>query len=180
MTDWSETVRQHGPAVWRTASRLLGNDADASDCFQETFVSAVRLSRQQTIRCWPATLKRIATARALESLRKRYQDKKRNEREVHLEDVDISAPDPSQGALNREFANDVRKALMMIDEQQAEVFCLIAFEEFSYREAARQLNLSVSHVGVLLHRAKIELRGILPAHTPHQTDAVPIGENNER
>jgi len=31
----------HGPLVWQTAWRLLGHEADAADCFQETFVSAM-------------------------------------------------------------------------------------------------------------------------------------------
>src|SRR5262249_50765402 len=31
MTDWSQVVQQHGPMVWRTAHRLLNNEADAAD-----------------------------------------------------------------------------------------------------------------------------------------------------
>jgi hypothetical protein len=38
MTDWSQVVQEHGPLVWRTAYRLLGNEADAADCFQRAFV----------------------------------------------------------------------------------------------------------------------------------------------
>ena len=41
MTDWEHVVRTHGPLVWQTAWRLLGQEADAADCFQETFVSAM-------------------------------------------------------------------------------------------------------------------------------------------
>jgi len=33
MTDWSQIVERHGPAVWRMAVRLLSNEADAADCF---------------------------------------------------------------------------------------------------------------------------------------------------
>ncbi|HEV2948238.1 MAG TPA: sigma factor [Gemmataceae bacterium] len=74
MTDWSQIVEQHGPAVWRTAVRLLRNEADAADCFQRTFVSALEFSRKQTVRNWPALLKQFVTARAIERLRQRRQD----------------------------------------------------------------------------------------------------------
>ncbi len=39
MDDWSEIVRLHGPMVWATACRLVGDHADAADCFQEAFVA---------------------------------------------------------------------------------------------------------------------------------------------
>jgi RNA polymerase sigma factor (sigma-70 family) len=71
MTDWSQIVEQHGPQVWRTAQRLLRHEADAADCFQRTFIAALEISRKQTVRHWPALLRRIATARALEQLRQR-------------------------------------------------------------------------------------------------------------
>ena len=166
MTDWLAIVREHGPLVWRTAYRLLGNESDSNDCFQDTFVSAVKLSRREEIGSWPAVLKRIATVRALEQLRKRYREANRNEEWPDVAFVDQLAPDPSQVTLNREIANDVLRALSKIDQQQAEVFCLIAIEDFSYREAARQLDITVNHVGVLLHRAKHELQRLLIHHAP--------------
>ena len=34
MTDWKSIVHEHKRLVWHTVYRLLGNDADALDCFQ--------------------------------------------------------------------------------------------------------------------------------------------------
>lgn len=178
MTDWLEIVRQHGPLVWRTAYRLLGNEPDANDCFQDTFVSAVKLSRRENFRSWAAVLKRIATVRALEQLRKRYRDANRNEEWSDVPVIDQHSIDPGQGVLDGEVANDILRALTQIDKQQAEVFCLIAIEEFSYREAARQLDISISHVGVLLHRAKHELQNLLLHHAPSLTGQSPTRKNN--
>jgi len=31
--DWQLIVNEQGPLVWQTAYRLLGNEADAADCF---------------------------------------------------------------------------------------------------------------------------------------------------
>ena len=35
MPDWQELMNRDGKAVWQTAYRLLGNRADADECFQE-------------------------------------------------------------------------------------------------------------------------------------------------
>ena len=67
MVDWSQIVEQHGPLVWKTVYRLLRHDADAADCFQRTFLSALELSRTQAIHNWPGLLRRLGTARALEA-----------------------------------------------------------------------------------------------------------------
>src|SRR5262249_36846323 len=75
--DWSQIVQQHGPLVWTTVYRLFRHDADAADCFQRTFLSALVLSRNQTIRNWPGILKRLGTARALETLRQRLRQGQR-------------------------------------------------------------------------------------------------------
>src|SRR5438270_871168 len=75
MTDWSQIVQEHGPMVWRTARRLLDNDADAGDCFQRTFVSALEFARKEAVRNWAALLQRLVTARALECLRQRRRDR---------------------------------------------------------------------------------------------------------
>src|SRR6187549_1806687 len=81
MTDWEGIVRDHGPAVWRTAHRLLGNRADADECFQETFADAVEFTRRkiQPVREWRALLVRLSTARAVDRLRQRVR---RTSREV--------------------------------------------------------------------------------------------------
>jgi len=64
--DWQMIVKKHGPAVWQTAYRLLGNHTDAADCFQETFVSALKVSRKQRVRNFSALLVRLATMRAID------------------------------------------------------------------------------------------------------------------
>ena len=77
MVDWSQIVQQHGRLVWTTVYRLVRHDADAADCFQRTFLSALVLSRTQTVRSWPGLLQRLGTARALEALRQRVRQAQR-------------------------------------------------------------------------------------------------------
>lgn len=164
MTDWPELVRTHGPLVWRTAYRLLAHHADAADCFQRTFLSAVELAARQTVRHWPAVLVRLATARALEQLRQRY----RNVGRCGSLPDDPPGPvaDPLDAAAAGELADALRRALAVIDPAQAEVFCLVCVEGRSNADAAAHLRLTANHVGVLLYRARLALREKLKAFDP--------------
>ncbi len=166
MTDWSQVVEQYGPIVWKTVCRLLNHEADAADCFQNAFLSALELSRREEIRNWPALLARLATARALERLRQRCRD---STRLVTLADrplVDAKAVAPSRAAESRELAEHLRVALAELDARQAQVFCLACLEGLSYGEVAKHLGVTVNHVGVLLNRARSGLRERLQAHSP--------------
>src|SRR4051794_35257622 len=95
MPDWDAIVGQHGRLVWRTAYRLLGNDADAGDCFQETFLSALTAARRERIENWAGFLRRLATTRALDRLRRRLGQSGRG---GHLSDA-ATVPCPAPGPL---------------------------------------------------------------------------------
>lgn len=181
MTDWQQIVEAHGPLVWRTAQRLLRHESDASDCFQRTFLSALDWTRSrpgEPIRHWPALLKRIATSRALEQLRKRIRENNRFKNHNHRPDHDsISTIDELSDASiqesfevtsDNELAEQLRSVLATIDERQAEVFCLACLDDCSYQEIAEQLQMTVNHVGVTLNRAKAALREKLKSHDPKQ------------
>jgi len=175
MTDWEEIVREFGPVVWRTAFRLLGRDADAADCHQMTFLAAVELESTQSIRNWPAVLKRIATARALEQLRARYRSASRSAAIQHEILPDPESPDPFERAATGELAQALRRALTAIDPTQADIFCLVCIEELSYRDAAVQLGITPNHAGVLLNRARAALRDRLGAFDPNRA-RIPRGQ----
>jgi RNA polymerase sigma-70 factor, ECF subfamily len=166
MTDWSQIVQQYGPMVWRTARRLVNNEADASDCFQRAFVSALELERAQAIRNWPALLKRLATTRAVECLRRRRRASDRRSALPEASVIDRKGVGPLQAAQASELAEHLREAVADLDAQQARVFCLACLEGLSYQEIAEQLGVTVNHVGVLLHRARSNLQGRLQAHEP--------------
>jgi RNA polymerase sigma-70 factor (ECF subfamily) len=166
MTDWSHTVQEYGPIVWKTVYRLLNNEADAADCFQDTFVSAVNLSRAQIVRNWPGLLKRLATARALDRLRQRRRESSRCTGMPEGFHPTEKAADPSRVAESHELTVHLRSALASLDSRQAEVFCLACLEDFDYRQIAEHLGLTVDHVGVLLSRARASLRERLQAHAP--------------
>ena len=172
MTDWQRIVNDHNGLVWRTAYRLVGNEADAADCLQETFISAWKLSRRQAVTSWPGLLRRLATHRALDKLRSRS----RQPGNVALDDWMAAVSDVSEPvaqAQAAELSARLRVALTELPSKQAEVFCLRFLEELSYAEIAGQLQLKTSAVGVLLHRARASLRELLSPCDASETEVSP-------
>ena len=161
MTDWKTIVEQYGGLVWATACRLVGNGADASDCFQETFLEAVKISRKEPVRDWSALLRHLATARALDLLRVRCRQRDRTAAMADPEAVVSREPDPGQEAEAAELAERLRAVLGQLPPDQAAVFCLSCLDKLSYREVGERLGITTNAVGVLLHRARQRLRDLL-------------------
>jgi RNA polymerase sigma-70 factor (ECF subfamily) len=166
MPDWQEILRRDGPVAWRTAYRLLGNRADADECLQEAFLAALDLSRRAPVRNWRALLQRLAAARAVDRLRKRWRTF--GGQVADWDAVPGPAPSPSQEVEDAELAERLREALAGIPPRQAEGFCLYQ-EGWTYQEMARELGVSTDAVGVLLHRARKQLRTLLGSYLgmPH-------------
>jgi RNA polymerase sigma-70 factor (ECF subfamily) len=161
MHDWQSIVEQHGALVWQTAYRLLADESDTADCFQETFLAALEISRQEPVRNIPALLAHLATMRAIDRLRQRTRN---NKRQVDIEDrPDIAAgtPDPPGQAQNHELAERLAESLSQLPEQEAGVFCLRYLNGMSYRQIAKEMNIRTTNAGVILHRARTKLRHML-------------------
>jgi RNA polymerase sigma-70 factor (ECF subfamily) len=161
MIDWEEIVGRHGEIVWKTAYRVLGDHADASDCFQETFLAAVEFSDRQDVRDWPAVLQHLATARAIDRLRRRVSDANHRDAYSDVSQLSTGEPGPAKRAEQSELIDQLRQALTKLSEYQAEVYCLRCINGLSYEQIANQLGIEVNHVGVLLHRARASLRSLL-------------------
>ena len=172
MTDWEAVVSQHAETVRRTVHRLVGNDADAWDCVQQAFLEAVAIDRHDTVRNWPALLKRLATVRALDLLRSRYRRREKHDPSVDLRREAGRDPDPVQHAEASELADRLRAALHRLPRRQAEVFCLVCFEQMTTEEVAAQLGASPTAVRMMLSRARRRLQRLL------KTADVAVGRNS--
>jgi len=148
----------------------LGNYADTADCFQETFVSALEVSRRQHVRNFPALLSRLATARAIDQLRRRTRRPRVNAQQAELSAVPSSIPDPPKELQTAELAERLRSAIAQLPQQHAEVFCLRCLNGMSYRLIAKQLGIKTSAAGVSLHRARARLRMLLESAFAAEAD----------
>jgi len=163
--DWKVVVEKYGPIVWQTSYRLLANHADSADCFQETFVSAMQVARRQRVRNFPALLVHLATARAIDRLRRRRRRPHCNGDTADLATLPSANPDPVQQAEQRELAAKLRDAMGQLAPKEAQAFCLRYFNDMSYRQIAKELGIKTNATGVLLHRAKARLRQYLDTST---------------
>jgi RNA polymerase sigma-70 factor (ECF subfamily) len=156
VTDWNRIVREHGPTVFGTAWRILGHAPDAEDVVQEVFLEAHRLGRAQAVRHWRGLLRRMATLRALDCLRRRRPT-------LPLDDGALARPldDPEANAVGRELADRLRQALGHLPPQEGSVFSLRYFEDLSYQEIAATLDISPGAVATALSKARARLEGLL-------------------
>lgn len=158
MTDWKSTIEEHGPQVWNSVYRIVGNEADASDCFQEVFVTAVLASRKQHIRNMRAFLSVIATQRSIDLLRKRKPCFRLHTLDRDGDAMQSADPPPIIGMQAKERSEQVRAALAKIPPQEAQVFCLRILNELSYRQIAEEMKINENYVGVLIARAREKLQ----------------------
>jgi len=158
VVDWQVIIKEHGPVVWQTAYRLLGNHADAADCFQETFVSALEFCRRQRVRNFPALLTRLATARAIDQLRRRFRRSRPETNSANWVALQSTNPSPAESMQQKELTDGLRKSLSKLPPQEAQAFCLRYLNDMSYREIANELDIKTNAAGVLLHRARAKLR----------------------
>ena len=155
MTDWDRLVREHGPAVFGTAWRILGHAADTEEVVQEVFLEAYRLRQAQPVKRWSGILRSLAAYRALDRLRQRKTFAPLND---NLAGSDCG---PVDAAIGRELAERLRQAVGELPEREGAVFCLRYFEDLSYHQIAEALNISSGAVATALHKARAKLEMLL-------------------
>src|SRR5436305_14257044 len=110
-------VREHGQMAFAAAWRVLGHAGDAEDAVQEALLDAFHLHRSQNVASWGALLRRLATRRALDLLRKR--------RPAEPLCAQAAAPrgsEPPTVAVASELTQRLREALLQLAPREAEVF----------------------------------------------------------
>jgi RNA polymerase sigma-70 factor (ECF subfamily) len=158
MTDWNSIVHENTPLVWGTAWRLLASQADAADCFQETFLAALEVSRRQTVRNWSALLVKIATARAVDRLRSRLRRSETDGEASGWDAIPSPRAGPIEEAQDRELGAWLRRVLAELPQPEGVIFSLRALNEWSYEQIARELGMTTSAVGVAIHRTRARLK----------------------
>jgi RNA polymerase sigma factor (sigma-70 family) len=164
--DWPTILQAHGPAVWRTIYRLLNHDADAQDCYQETFLAAWRCAAQGPVSDWRAFLVSLGARKAMDRLRARYRQRRTGVAFEDANEPESDAPSPVEHAHAADLAEQVRRCLADMPEQYAEVFWLCCVESLSHEQVSRRLDITPGAARVLLHRARTRLRAALKIHNP--------------
>jgi RNA polymerase sigma-70 factor (ECF subfamily) len=159
--DWESIVRRHGPMAFDTAWRLLGHVADTEDVVQEALLDAFQLHRQQAVANWGGLLRRLATRRSIDRLRKRHKVGSPAGDHFAVEAAGPESEQPESVARGRELADRLRGAIAGLSDREAGVFSLHYFGEMTNGEIAESLRISTDAVGVALHKARQKLKRLI-------------------
>lgn len=163
-TEWvADIASRFGKMIFTTAYRILGNAQDAEDTLQEVFLKILEpQSRRNSepMKNEGAYLRVTASHCAVNLLRRRSRWQQIGD-ELDGTLVNSSDESPHQIATQKQKANQIRQALRIIPERDAQVFVLRYFEDLSYEEITERTGINTNQVGVILHRARQRLQEIL-------------------
>src|ERR1700692_3688416 len=138
-------VESHSRSVFRLAFRMTGNEQDAEDVVQETFLRAYRqLDKYEARASFSTWLYRIASHYSLDliRMRKRHEDKrergKAEERDI-LQTLPVNAPGPDRILYSSQVQERVNEALNELSAQERTAFVLRHFEGMSIDEIGEAL-----------------------------------------
>lgn len=159
---FDELVRRTYGDVYSLAMRLTGNEADASDVVQDTYVRAFRaLRRFRGDAAFSTWLYRIASNCASTFLSRRSKQRCDSLAEIEVVDDDPGT-DPTLLAEASTLRQAIDKALDQLPQRLRAVVVLKDVEDLSHREIADRLGISESATKVRLHRARHALRRLVP------------------
>lgn len=165
-------VRRFGPQVLATAKRYLRSDADAADCFQDTFLAVFesidKFEQRSSLRTW---VRGITVNQCLMRIRK--QKRRQEESIEHLLPVfdekggRISSCTSSRSCGigdsidTAQMKQLVRETILELPDTFRVMLLLRDIEGYSTKEAATMLGISVTAAKTRLHRARTALGALL-------------------
>jgi RNA polymerase sigma-70 factor, ECF subfamily len=179
---FQELEKLYARRLYRRIYSITRNHEDAEDALQDTFLRAfVALNSFEGRSQFSSWLTKIAINSALMTIRKR-----RNLAEVSLEqpsgsgdeslffDVRDAGPDPEQICDQDQRRTNMLRAVRKLDSKSRSAIGLWIGQEFSLKEIARTLDVSVPTVKARLHRARKRLaRSVASA----SSGPLPFGRN---
>src|SRR5262245_34388355 len=158
---WDEVVREHSPRVYRLAYRLAGNQQDAEDLTQETFVRVFRSLANYTPGTFEGWLHRITTNLFLDTVRRKQRIRFEGFPDDAPERLPGREPSPAQVIDERYFEADVQAALAALPPDCRAAVVLCDIEGLSYEEVAATLGIKLGTVRSRIHRGRTQLKAAL-------------------
>ncbi len=165
-------VRQLGPQVLATAKRYLRSEAEAADCFQDTFLAVFEgineFEQRSSLRTW---VRGITINQCLMRIRK--QRRRQEESIEHLlpvfdENGDriemtgmIQSSAISESIDTTRVKSIVRKKINELPDDYRLVLLLRDIDGYTTKETAAILRIKINAVKTRLHRARSALKSLL-------------------
>ncbi|HEY8716160.1 MAG TPA: sigma-70 family RNA polymerase sigma factor [Candidatus Acidoferrum sp.] len=159
---WGELYHDYAPAIFRFCRRALPTREDAEDATMEVFMKLRgKLNQYDPSRPFSGWLYKVAANHCWDVLRRR---KIRQDKETEDSDtIPLEHPDPSQleRLIEQRSSVEVRKALATLGKRARLALVMRYYSDMSYDEIADALGVRRAFVGVVLLRARHELRQAL-------------------
>ncbi len=160
---WGQIYRSYAPAIYRYCRRVMPTKEDAEDATSEVFMKVrAKIGQYDESRPFRAWLYKVATNHCWDMLRKR---RVRQDLESPAEIETMPLEHPAAGQLEQlmteRTGQEVRGALEKLPARARMALAMRYYAEMSYEEIAESLGVRRAFVGVLLLRARHELRKVL-------------------
>jgi RNA polymerase sigma-70 factor (ECF subfamily) len=158
---FAELVEKYQSPVYNLCFRMLGSEVEAEDAAQETFWRAYQaLNRYDPNRSFITWLLSIAAHLCIDQQRKRKVTIIEMD---EYEDFDIAdrSPQPEARVIHRQEEEIIARSLNQLSDLDRAAVILRYWQGFSEEEIASTLSLTVSAVKSRLHRARLQLAGLL-------------------
>jgi RNA polymerase sigma-70 factor (ECF subfamily) len=170
---FSRLVEAYQRPVFNLTYRMLGNQQEAEDAAQETFLRAYGGLRQYNpdhkFSTW---LFSIANHHCIDRLRKRRMTWVSIEDNPVLENLEGDLPQPEHGALDQERSAEIQRLLERLEPEYRMPLLLRYWEDYSYEEIAVTLDLTVAAVKSRLFRARQQMAKL---YAERETATLPPG-----
>lgn len=172
--DFETIVKNHQEKVRNTCFRYVNNSEDANDIAQEVFVKVYEsldtFREEAQLSTW---IYRIAVNKSLDFLRSKNRKKritkltsifqKFNDDEEMVIEIPV-LENPQQVMEDNERKEVLNWAISKLPENQKTAIILSKYEGFSNKEITEIMNISLSAVESLVHRAKKNLHKQLSSY----------------
>ena len=161
-----ELMNENRNRILRVCRAYAWNSADQDDLYQEILFQIWRglpaLKEIQFANTW---LYRVAINTAISFVRKRAS---LVGRVVHFEHADLTRAIESRQSIEdntNDRIADLYTAIYKLDPLE-KALVILFLEDLSYEQMAEATGMSANHVGVMLHRAKKRLSGLMVEEAP--------------
>lgn len=142
--------------MYNVSLRILNNKEEAEDILQESFISAFsKINEFRGESSFGSWMKRIVINKSLNEIKR----KKIPQMEIKEDILDATPHEEGQSATYS--VEDIRRAIQELSDGYRVVFSLYIFEDYSHREIADAMNITVSTSKSQLNRAKKKVQDIL-------------------
>lgn len=152
---------RHGDGLIRTLWRILGNESDVCDAYQETFLKLAGSSAEPAKKSIKAYVYKTASNAAIDILRKKRSNKTLHENFAQNENFNSENVARTSEFDMEQLISELRSRVGMLPDCLQQVVMLRDFGELPYRQVADIMGITPETARVYRRRAVIMLSELM-------------------